>query len=72
MIEANPSAARIAALYADPIFINPLGIAQTDRFAAVVDARLQNLSVVHQSGLDLDIGYVRGRSVGSVRAERRF
>ena len=57
VIEANPSAARIAALYADPIFINPLGIAETDRFAAVVDARLQNLSVVHQSGLDLDIGY---------------
>lgn len=57
VIEANPSPARIAALYADPTFINPLGIAATDSFAAVVDARLQNLSVVRQSGLDLDIGY---------------
>lgn len=55
--EANPSAARVAALYASPIFSNFLNIPQTAPFAAVVDARLQNLSVVKQSGLDMDVGY---------------
>jgi iron complex outermembrane receptor protein len=65
VIEANPSPARIAALYADPTFINPLGIAETDGFAAVVDARLQNLSVVRQSGLDLDAGYSFGAFGGT-------
>ncbi|MEO9133097.1 MAG: TonB-dependent receptor, partial [Sphingomonas sp.] len=65
--EANPSAARVAGLYASPIFVNPFNIPQTANFAAVVDARLQNLSVVKESGLDLDIGY--GFKVGAGRAE---
>jgi outer membrane receptor protein involved in Fe transport len=55
--EANPSAARVAELYASPIFSNFLGIPETAPFAAVVDARLQNLSVVKQTGLDMDLGY---------------
>ena len=56
IIEENPSATRVAQLYADPIFINPFGIPQAN-VRAVVDARLQNLSVVRQSGLDFDLGY---------------
>jgi len=62
--EANPSAARVAELYASPIFSNFLNIPQTASFAAVVDARLQNLSVVRQSGLDMDIGYRFGLAGG--------
>lgn len=56
IIEDNPSAATIAAFYASPIFVNPLGIAP-DTISALVDAQLQNLSVVKQSGLDVDVGY---------------
>ena len=55
--EANPSAARVAELYASPFFSNFLNIPMTAPFAAVVDARLQNLSVVKQSGLDMDLDY---------------
>lgn len=55
--EANPSAARVAALYSSPVFSNPFSIPPTAAFAAVIDARLQNLSVVRQSGLDMDMGY---------------
>ncbi len=65
--EANPSAARVAELYASPIFSNLLNIPQTAPFAAVVDARLQNLSVVKQSGLDMDLGY--GFDLGSGKAD---
>jgi outer membrane receptor protein involved in Fe transport len=54
---ANPSAAQVAALYASPIFVNFLNIPASAPFAAVVDARLQNLSVVKESGADLDAGY---------------
>src|SRR3546814_18120047 len=54
VIEDNPSAETIASFYSSPFFINPLGIAP-DTIAAAVDARLQNLSVVKQSGLDMDI-----------------
>ncbi len=56
IIEDNPSAETIAAFYASPIFINPLGIAP-DTITALVDAQLQNLSVVRQSGLDVDVRY---------------
>jgi outer membrane receptor protein involved in Fe transport len=65
--ESNPSAARVAELYASPFLFNPLNIPQTAVFAAVVDARLQNLSVVKQSGLDLDLGY--GFALAGGRAE---
>lgn len=65
--EANPSAARVAELYASPIFTNFLNIPVTAPFAAVVDARLQNLSVVKQTGLDMDLGY--GFALGRGRAD---
>lgn len=56
IIEDNPSAETIAAFYASPIFINPLGIAP-GTITALVNAQLQNLSVVRQSGLDVDMAY---------------
>lgn len=57
IIEANPSPARVAELYASPYFSYLLNIPPTATFAAVVDASLQNLSIVKESGLDLDLGY---------------
>jgi len=56
IIENSPSATRVAALYADPFFINPFGVPASG-IGAVVDARLQNLAVVKVSGLDFDFGY---------------
>lgn len=56
IIEDNPSPATVASFYSSPFFINPLGIAP-GAINAVVDARLQNLAVVRQSGLDLDARY---------------
>lgn len=56
IIEDNPSPETIRSFYASPFFINPLGIAP-GTITAAVDAQLQNLSVVKQSGLDADIGY---------------
>ena len=56
IITDNPSPGTIDAFYASPFFINPLGIAP-ETITAIVDARLQNLSVVRQSGLDADIRY---------------
>lgn len=56
IIEDNPSLETVRALYASPFFVNPFGIAP-EAITAIVDARLQNLSVVEQSGLDVDIGY---------------
>ncbi|MFA6114157.1 MAG: TonB-dependent receptor [Sphingomonas sp.] len=67
IIESNPTAARVAELYGSPIFVNFLNIPQNAAFAAVVDARQQNLSVVRQSGLDIDLGYGFGMAGG--RAE---
>lgn len=65
--EAYPTVAEIAAYYASPILLNPLNIPQSASFAAVIDARLRNLSVVRQSGLDIDAGY--GFALGRGRAE---
>jgi len=65
--EANPSPARVAELYASPTFVNFLNIPESAPFAAVVDARLQNLSVVRQTGLDIDLGY--GFALGGGRAD---
>lgn len=56
IIEDNPSAETIQAFYASPFFINPLGIAP-ETITGAVDARLQNLSVVRQSGLDMEVDY---------------
>lgn len=55
--EANPSPARVAALFASPIYLDLLGIPATAPIVAVVDARTQNLSVLKQSGIDFEAGY---------------
>ncbi|MDB5576865.1 MAG: TonB-dependent receptor [Bradyrhizobium sp.] len=65
--QANPSAATVASLYTATNLLNPLAIPQTAAFAAVIDARTQNLSVVDQTGLDMDVGY--GFALGSGRAD---
>jgi outer membrane receptor protein involved in Fe transport len=56
IITDHPSAETINAFYSSPFFINPLGIAP-GTITALVDARLQNLSVVRESGLDADLRY---------------
>lgn len=56
IIEDNPSVETVRAFYASPFFVNPFGIAP-EAITAIVDARLQNLSVLEQTGLDLDLGY---------------
>lgn len=72
----NPSAAEVAALYASPIFVNFLNIPVTAPFSAIVDARLQNLSVVKERGVDLDAGYsfdlAKGRAEIGGSATRIF
>ncbi|WP_161989068.1 TonB-dependent receptor [Sphingomonas glacialis] len=55
--QANPSPARVAALYAAPGFVDYDNISPTEPFAAVVDARLKNLSVVKETGLDATLEY---------------
>lgn len=65
--EANPSAARVAALFASPIYLDLLGIPATAPIVAVVDARTQNLSVVKQAGIDFEAGY--GFDVAGGRAD---
>ena len=52
-----PSAARVAEVFDSPYYLDLAGIPRTATFAAEVDARLTNLSVVNQSGVDFDIGY---------------
>ncbi|MEO7688333.1 MAG: TonB-dependent receptor [Sphingomonas sp.] len=65
--EYNPSAARVAALFASPIYLDLTGIPSTAPIVAVVDARTQNLSILKQSGIDFDVGY--GFAAGSGRAD---
>ncbi|MCA1196496.1 TonB-dependent receptor [Sphingomonas sp. R647] len=64
ILTPNPTPARIAEVYASPYYLDLFGIPQTATFVAEADARLQNLSVVRQSGLDLDIGYAFGIAGG--------
>lgn len=64
IISPDPSAARVTELFASPIYLDLLGIPQSAHFVAVVDARVQNLSVVRQSGLDIDLGYSFGLGSG--------
>lgn len=65
--EENPSAARVAGLFASPIYLDLLGIPPTAPIVAVVDARTQNLSVLRQNGIDFDAGY--GFGVAGGRAD---
>lgn len=67
ILTPNPSPARVAEIFASPYYIDIFGIPSTATFVAEADARLQNLSVVKQSGLDLDLAY--GFQAGGGRAE---
>ncbi|NNG56419.1 TonB-dependent receptor [Sphingomonas paucimobilis] len=60
LITDNPAATTIAALYADPTFVNPYGI-PASAVTVLVDARNANLSRTTERGLDFDIGYRGGR-----------
>ncbi len=53
----NPPAAQIAELFASPYYLNLAGVPSTAPILAIADARTRNLSVVKQSGLDLDLQY---------------
>lgn len=59
LITDHPAAATLAALYADPTFVNPYGI-PASAVAVLVDARNANLSRTTERGLDFDIGYRGG------------
>jgi iron complex outermembrane receptor protein len=52
----NPSAELLDYYFAFPTFTNPLGLAPGD-IDAILDGQVRNLSAVHQTGLDFDIGY---------------
>lgn len=65
LITANPSAATLAALYADPNFANPFGIPASS-VAYVIDARNANLARTHLDGIDFDLGYRIPLGGGSV------
>ncbi|MDC7810945.1 TonB-dependent receptor [Sphingomonas koreensis] len=56
IIDPDPSLATIQGYYASPVFQNPFNLAP-EQIELLIDARLQNLSTVEQSGLDLDLGY---------------
>lgn len=66
VIDDAPTAADIAGYYANPNFSNPYGIAASD-IAVVIDARTQNLSSVHQNGIDVDIAYHHALGRGDAR-----
>jgi outer membrane receptor protein involved in Fe transport len=53
----NPPAARVAELFASPYYLDLAGIPSTAPIVAIADASVRNLSVVKQSGLDLDLQY---------------
>lgn len=64
LITANPSAAQIAALYADPMFRNPSGIAASS-ITAILNGYQQNLASTTVTGIDFDIGYSRSIAGGT-------
>ncbi|MCC2977127.1 TonB-dependent receptor [Sphingomonas sp. PL-96] len=59
LILDNPSAEQVAALYANPYFINPNGI-DASAIRAIVDARNANLARTTIKGIDFDVGYATG------------
>lgn len=66
VIDEAPSAAAIQALYAEPGFNNPFGIAPAD-IKVIIDARTQNLSLVRQNGVDFAADYTGGLLGGEAR-----
>lgn len=63
----DPAPARVAELYASPYYSDLGGLPRTAPIRAIADARTRNLSIVHQAGLDVDLGYAFGLAGG--RAE---
>ncbi|WP_053553268.1 TonB-dependent receptor [Sphingopyxis sp. 113P3] len=52
----NPSPELVDYYFNFPTFTNPLGLASGD-VDAILDGQVRNLSAVHQTGLDFDVGY---------------
>lgn len=65
LITANPSAATVAALYADPNFANPFGI-PASAISTVIDARNANLARNRLDGIDFDLGYRKAIPGGAI------
>lgn len=66
LIDDKPSVAEVQALYGNVFFSNSAGIPATD-IDLVLDARVQNLAVVVQDGVDLDFRYARLLAGGDLR-----
>jgi outer membrane receptor protein involved in Fe transport len=56
VVTDDPSPELVAFYFAFPTFTNPLGLAPGD-VDAILDGQVRNLSAVHQTGLDFDLGY---------------
>ncbi|MBI1684222.1 TonB-dependent receptor [Caulobacter hibisci] len=65
LLTDNPDASVVAGYYASPYFSNPLNIAASS-IKVIVDARVQNLAVVDEDGVDLDIDYRRALGWGQL------
>lgn len=63
----SPTAAQVAAYYADPTFTGSFR-PPADQIFAVVDFRAANLGAVEQSGADLDAAYSVGTRLGRIGA----
>jgi outer membrane receptor protein involved in Fe transport len=62
IITRNPTSAQIATICAREDYVGVCPIA----VAAIVDTRLRNLAVLRVRGVDFDLGYQRGMSLGSI------
>lgn len=65
LIDDTPDPSLVAALFVNPSFSNPIGIAQSD-VMAIVDARTRNLSRSTVRGLDFDLAYSKPVAGGSL------
>lgn len=60
-----PAANVVANYYASPYFSNPFNIPASD-VKVIVDARVQNLAIVNEDGVDIDVDYRRETSIGQI------
>jgi len=65
LITDHPDPATVAALYADPTFVNPYGIAAAS-IEVLIDARNANLARTRERGIDFDLGYRSGDAARSI------
>jgi len=63
LLTDSPDASLVAGYYASPYFSNPLNIAASS-IKVIVDARVQNLAIVNEDGLDFDVDYRRDLGAG--------